>query len=386
MSATGIALPAGARPRPGRSGSLGTALCNILVGPISALMLAFMLWRVLRGAAPAFDFRYAYWSAGHRVLAGHSPYLWTASQLRSGFAFVYPALSAVVFAPTALFSRSFGAEAFTFASLALVPATLWLLRVRDWRVYGIVLLWEPVYSAWMTANESSFLMFGLACLWRWRDRPVVAGLLTAAMVSLKPLMWPLVVWLLVTRRWRAGTQALIWGTVLNLAAWSVVGFGQISTYLHAAGVDTDDSWRTGFGLPALLSHFGSTRGLGLAALAVCSVLLLVATVRSGVSKRNELQALTLTVALALVSSPLVWTHYVVLLLVPLAILRPRLSWIWAVPILLWVCQPAAPVHTWQAIVDWVAVGTMFVALGLQAAQIRPRLSTPTPPELAPVPA
>ena len=40
---------------------------------------------------------------------------------------------------------------------------------------------------------------------------------------------------------------------------------------------------------------------------------------------------TLTLAAALCASPIVWVHYFLLLLVPLALIRPRLSLLWFVP-------------------------------------------------------
>jgi hypothetical protein len=267
----------------------------------------------------------------------------------------------------ALLSRGLGADVLTFVSVGLGPLTLWLMRVRDWRVYGIALMWLPVYDGWMTANESLFLLLGLGCLWRWRDRPWVAGLLVATMISLKPLMWPLALWLLATRRWRASAHALGYGFLLNLAAWSIVGFSQIGAYLHAAGADTADSWRTGFGLPALVGHFGAGRTTGVVAMVVLSAGLAAAVCHRGLVKRNQVQALILALGLALVSSPLVWSHYVVLLLMPLALLRPRLDWLWLLPILMWVCPPAYPVHVWQIIVYWAAGGVLLVVMARRAS-------------------
>ena len=37
-------------------------------------------------------------------------------------------------------------------------------------------------------------------------------------------------------------------------------------------------------------------------------------------------------------SPIVWLHYFVLLYIPIAIVRPRLSWLWALPLAFWVCR------------------------------------------------
>ena len=51
---------------------------------------------------------------------------------------------------------------------------------------------------------------------------------------------------------------------------------------------------------------------------------------------DDERAFTCAVAATLALSPIVWLHYLVALLVPLAILRPRFSAIWLLPVLLWV--------------------------------------------------
>lgn len=348
--------------------SYGRAACNISAGPLALLLLAVLLWAALHRSGLAYDFRYAYWHAGHDVLTGHSPYSWTTAQFRDGFAFVYPALSALVFAPWSWLPVGVGSVLLTFVCVGLLPLTLWTLGVRDWRVYGITTIWAPAVGGWVTANESLFLMFGLACLWRWRSRPLVAGLLTAVMVSLKPMMWPLALWLLATRRWRASAYGLVAGLLINLAAWWVVGFGQIGAFLHASRISTDLQWQRGYGIPAVLGHFGAGRTLGLAAMLVAAALLVAAVAHTGFVRRNEVAALTLAVALACVASPLVWGHYLVLVLVPLALVRPRLDWVWACPLLLWICAEPASVPTWQEIGAWVLCAAMVTALTKTASQ------------------
>ena len=351
-------------PREGGSGRPSTWVRSLehLLLPAALLTLGLMVWHVLRGNWVAFDFQYAYWRAGHHVILGTSPYAWTQYQVVNKIIFVYPALSAVLFAPLSLIGRGTGSVLAMLLCIALVPLTLRLLGVRDKGVYAIALLWLPVYAAWQTANETMFMVFGLACVWRWRDRPLVAGFLTAAMISLKPLLWPLILWLLATRRWRASASALIFGLVLNLAAWSVVGFGQISRYLNAASADTTAAWRTGWGVPALLGHFGLGLSAGLVAMLALSAGLAGAVIYTAFVRRDELSALTLTVALALVSSPLLWSHYLALMLVPLALLRPRMHWVWVLPVLMWVSPLGMTVHTWQVLFSWAAGGAMFWVL------------------------
>jgi hypothetical protein len=248
----------------------------------------------------------------------------------------------------------------------------------------VTLVWLPVCAGWLTANESLFMALGLAGAWRWRDRPGLAGFLTAAMISLKPLLWPLALWLLATRRWRASAHTLVWGILLNALAWWVVGFGEIGSYLRAVRADTDSGWRLGFGVPAVLGHLGEGRTAGVALMVLLSVALVAALLHSGLVRGNQVEALTLTVALAIVSSPLLWGHYLALLLVPLALRRPRLDWTWVLPVLLWVAPPDVHVHLWQAVVFWIVAGLIFLALLLGAPKRRMSLPRPSWRQAPPV--
>ena len=49
------------------------------------------------------------------------------------------------------------------------------------------------------------------------------------------------------------------------------------------------------------------------------------------AREQDVAALTLALAVAFVASPIVWIHYFLLLLVPIALTRPRLPPIWVVP-------------------------------------------------------
>jgi len=49
------------------------------------------------------------------------------------------------------------------------------------------------------------------------------------------------------------------------------------------------------------------------------------------------RSLPLTVAASLLLSPIVWLHYFVLLIIPLALRWPRFASAWAIPLLFWFC-------------------------------------------------
>ena len=67
--------------------------------------------------------------------------------------------------------------------------------------------------------------------------------------------------------------------------------------------------------------------IGGAALVAC-----VALARAG----DEQRAFVVAVASVLVLSPIIWLHYLALLVVPLGLMRPRFSALWLLPIVLWV--------------------------------------------------
>ena len=91
----------------------------------------------------------------------------------------------------------------------------------------------------------------------------------------------------------------------------------------------------------------------------------------------------LAVALMLVASPLVWSHYFVLLLVPLALARPRLHWLWLLPCGMWVCPPSTPRRAAEVAVAWLIAAVCLTAalrdasVGRWPAGHRPQKTHPT---------
>jgi alpha-1,2-mannosyltransferase len=319
----------------------------------------------------AVDFRSAYFPAAVRLLHGGSPYAVTQHEILEGYAFVYPAFAAIAFGPFALIPRIAGQLLYTAICIACVPATLRVLNVRDWRVYGITLLWFPVYTGWLSANLTLPLMLLTALAWRYRDRPWIAGLIAAAAISLKPFIWPLGLWLLATRRWRAAGYAFLWGLAFNLVAWGVVGTNEIHTYLRVSGKVTDALWRSGYSMLAIAHHLGFGRGAADVLLLVVAAAVSLAVIYVGFVRRQEREAMVLTILLMLVASPLVWGHYFALLLVPLALTRPRLAAVWAAPILIWVCPPKTGVAGWQEALVWIVACVCLLELSRTRKTLQP---------------
>lgn len=324
----------------------------------------------------AVDFNHAFWPAGHRVLAGLSPYAAPDSlAARTGVAFVYPAPGALLFAAFAWLPHGTANVVFTLVTLAAALGACAAAGVRDWRIYGIVLLWPSVIAGWQTANLSLLLAFGVACAWRARERPVAAGVIVGVVVSLKVFLWPLALWLAGTRRWRALAWAIIATAVVNLVSWAVIGYTEVDAYMRLARVVAGLEQRIGYTPYALVLKFGAGRMLA------WTMALALAGGAAGWCLRAALwgrdaAALTAAITLALLATPVVWSHYFALLLVPLAVARPRFCWAWAIPLGLVVCPVTGP----SLVQLCIALGAVGVLLAILAR------SGPGPAALRPIPA
>lgn len=319
-----------------RAGSL------LAFGLLPALLV---LGLILQAASQGgFDFQ-VFWEAARDVLRGDSPYPPVdPAVLRTEHEFVYPAPAAWAVAPFAWLPYSVAAPLFISLMTVAAVAALWLCDVRDWRCYGLAALTPPLGSAIGLGTVTPLLFLGVAALWRYRNRVVTAGLVTAALILLKVFLWPLVIWLLATRRALSAAVAAAAAGVVVTASWAALGFEGALEYPRLVATLSDVLQGKGYsatalglaaGLPA-----GAARGLALAV----GVGGLVALFFAGRRRKPEWMLFVTAIGVALVLSPIVWSHYFVLLLVPLAVVQPRLGWLWGVFILFWLIpgQSALP--------------------------------------------
>src|SRR5205814_6286022 len=126
----------------------------------------------------------------------------------------------------------FGIPAAVLAILGLgaTGLTLSVLGVRDWRCYGVTLLWYPVLQNFLIGSITSLLALGLAVLWRYRDDRRVATLVSATVIAAKVFLWPLVFWLAATRRWTTALYAVAVGIAAVAVSWALFGFAGLTSY------------------------------------------------------------------------------------------------------------------------------------------------------------
>jgi len=306
----------------------------VALGAIALLVAVSFLVQAHRDGDFGIDLRQAFLPAAERVLHGNSPFPAPDSpDVEARSAYAYPPLTALVLAPVAWLPH--GAVAVVVvALLALaVVGTLRLLGVVDPLCYAAAFLWGPVLAGLQTANLTLLLGLALAAFWRWRDDTARAGLALAASLAPKLFLWPVALWALVTRRARAGVLGIAFAVLVTAVCWAAVGFAGLGDYptlvRNLTRVERDDSY-TVF---ALARELGAGSQLAWAIWIVVGVAV-VATAVAVALRGDEQRAFVLLVTASLLLTPLVWLHYFAILLVPLAIARPRFDLTWLLPVLL----------------------------------------------------
>jgi alpha-1,2-mannosyltransferase len=328
-----------------------------------------------RGLHEFRDF-HVFWLAGHAyATSGHVyPSLAAAAHpppALDGNLFIYPAPSAALFAPLGLLPYPVAAAIFCLASIAALWGALRLLDVTDWRCYGAVVLWPATPASVLIGTLTPLLALCLALLWRFRDRSWAAAAITAVLLVTKLFLWPLAVWLGATRRLLAAVAAVALAVGVSVLAWLPIGgLTRYPGLLHALSLH---ELGASYQLARLLPVTPSTQ----LALLELGTVVAAGGLAWACRRLDHASSFGLAVGVALLFSPIVWLHYATLLVVPLALRKPRFSWLWLMPLALWVypfettsSHQVAPVVVFAAVVVVATVPWQRVVLRRRVAATR----------------
>ena len=336
---------------------LTTAFASLALGTLLVLVAISAREELL-----AWDVRFAYLPAAEAVLDGESPYPELDDPiLEEQKGYVYPPQLLLLLIP--LTALPVGAVAILFAigMLALLGLTLYVLGVRDVRCFAAAVLWVPAISGVLHSNVSIPLAFALALLWRYRDAVWPSALALGLSVSAKLLFWPLFVWMLATRRLRATAAAVLIGLGVTLGAWAAIGFAGLLEYPDLLERLSEIQSERSYSFAGIASALGLGEVAG-AALMLAGGATLVGFCAVFARHGDEARSFTCAVAATLALSPVVWLHYLVVLLVPLAILRPRFSLIWLLPMLLWVSPKPGYADGLTTLLPGIAAAILLVVV------------------------
>jgi hypothetical protein len=339
----------------------------LLLGALPLVALVLALAAYAGDDRLALDFHHEVYRQADAVVNGRDAYEAAGSDLSDRANLLWPMAAVLPVVPLTALPPDAADWVATALVLAALVAALLVLDVRDWRVYGVVLLWPATIEAVQTANASLPLTLLVALVWRYRDRAALAGLALGYGIAVKLFLWPLAVWLALVGRLRAALVAAIAAAASLLLLLPFIGIGEYVRLLRDLGTTFEHETYTLF---ALLTDLGVPDAAARAVTVAVGIAVLALAWRR--------RSFGLAIAAALVLSPIVWRHFFVLLLVPLALSRPRFDVVWLIPIGLWVGDGTFNGAPWQTACVLGLVALTFALCELRPAGGQSRVLSPRP--------
>jgi Glycosyltransferase family 87 len=339
-----------------RVGARVLAVAPFAAAALGALILAFAVMVFIGSRGFGYDFA-AYDEAARRITAGASVYVPdTAARYAAGEyegLYLYPPQLAIAMVALTVFEPTGATLAWLSIRIGLLALGCAVLPVRPairFLAFAVACVSYPVLFD-LNLGNISVLAFALSAIaWRTADRPA-AAFAHAALIAMRfPFGIFFVQWL-VQRRWRAILWTIAAGVTLILLSLPIVG---VSTYLDYVTIlrglpdistgphnlslrSTALSLGVGPDLAALVMPIGYLVGLGAVVYAA--------------RKRDPDLAFVVTATATMMVSPFIHPHYLVLLLLPAALLADRgRGWALALPLVGWLPDPFLPLAAPLAVV------------------------------------
>jgi hypothetical protein len=208
-----------------------------------------------------------------------------------------------------------------------------------------------------------------AVAWRYRDSwPGPAAV--ALLIAVKVLAWPLLVWLALTRRCRQAATAALGAGLLLVVSWTLIGFHGLTDYPQLLSADAQAFAARSHSIAAFLAALGCSAAAA-DVLAVAAAVVIALTIVWRATDR-DLAGFTAALSFSLLCSPILWSHWLVVLLVPLAIRRPQLHATCFIVAALWLSPTENPAN----------IAQLIIVLGLLAFALLGDTGRPLPPPAA----
>ena len=213
----------------------------------------------------------------------------------------------------------------------------------------LILVWAPVTYELLTGQLTAFLFFLMAGAWLSlrSGKDIRGGIFLGTAVAVKLVPWPLIIFLMLRRNWRAACAAMTTTVVANIAAATLIGFDRIAYYyLKIVGSVSElyrgyyfnfslwtIGWRIfdgtgsqvlgGVNAPPL---FNAPAIAPIVSIAI-SLTILIFGFAFAFKARNFDTSFGILVCLIILVSPVAWIHYLIITLIPFVIVLKNLSFL-----------------------------------------------------------
>jgi len=338
--------------------------------PVAALVVLLLftglaIWSAAQAGTLGFDFL-SYDSAVRRFLAGGILYDQSFQETGAFGLFYYPPPFVLLAVPLTLLNPDAAAGVFAGILLVTFMAAVAILPVVA-RIKWLILLlggmsWPLVYAIKL-GQVGPILLLLFAIGWRWMDRPWRLGGATAIGIAIKIQPALILGWALLTGRRRAVVAGLAVFAVLAVAATIVAGpsswIDQATLLARVSKpIDTPHNYTPG----RLAFEAGASQAVAWG-VQIANWVLVAAVVLYGIWTATPVASYLSVVIASQLISPILWDHYALMLLLPVAYLLSRGHW-WAVLIPLATSVPLVgitppvvyPVAFWVTLIAVVWVG------------------------------
>ncbi len=333
------------------------ALLSFVAGV--ALTLAFA------GDTLGYDFR-AYQAAIERLTSGGPLYDMSYTETGGFGLFYYPPTFAPLLLPFALLSTQ--PAVWTWIGLSLVAfvvgvAILPVSRSVRWWILLLAGLSFPFVYAVKLGQVGPILFLAFAVGWRGMDDPIRLGVSAAAGAAIKLQPGLLLVWALLTRRFRAVFVGALVLAVLAMVATLMAGTSAWSDFVLLIRTVTDPIATERNLTPGAIAYrIGAPAALA-AVIQLVSTIGVIAAFLAAIRWAGDEASYLVAVVASQLISPILWDHYAMLLLLPVAYLLAAGRW-WALAIPLVTAWPLVgitppfvyPIVFWVTLIATLVVG------------------------------
>ncbi len=123
-----------------------------LLGVVPVAATIFWVAHDAHNGTLGIDFRAELYPEAKQVLHGENPFPSPHANLSSGVNQIFPIPAAVLAMPFTVLPIGAASAVFVLVQGVAVAATLRVMGVTDWRLYGLVALWPPTINALQNGN------------------------------------------------------------------------------------------------------------------------------------------------------------------------------------------------------------------------------------------
>ena len=274
---------------------------------------------------------------------GQEGTLYATASLRSSFEpvdgcyYLYTPPFGIAFGLLAWLPADVGATVWYYLHLAVLALSCALMPIRiplRFWTFAIAVVSVPVISDFILGNVSSVMLLPVVIGWRWLDRPA-GSLALAIATSVKATFGLYLIWFAVRRAWRPLAWIVAGGVALIVLSLPFVGIDGYRDYFTMLGnINAPADLLPNRHVNAMVLSWGFDESAAWAAQMAVYLAAVGAMLLS--LRRDREVGYMVILAATIVLAPLLWGHYLSLLVVPAAFLAQRgRPWALLLPLLAW---------------------------------------------------